>query len=353
MRFLHLTIFITLALFVFPTVVFANASDTVALMGIYAERADLHKAFEKKTWHAIPNSAAGFLIDLEDWARQYGWREYPEKLSGFIPSSETLPVKQTRVDVPDLTAEAYIVLDKTSGLILSEHKSTKKWPIASITKLMTTNLVLEQEVAMSKSHAVLASDNVGGARLYLSGPTSYTVQDLMYATLVGSANNAANALSRSTDLSKEAFIRQMNVRASELNLPHTSFVDPTGIELENVSTPREIARLAQYVFSKKEMRRYTSTATKYISSLTDGSQKKLKNTNWMLYKPQFDDIYVMSSKTGFLNESGWNLVVSLRPEIDDEEKEVLIVLFGSDSRADSFYDAERLANWVWRNYEWK
>jgi D-alanyl-D-alanine carboxypeptidase len=73
----------------------------------------------------------------------------------------------------------------------------------------------------------------------------------------------------------------------------------------------------------------------------------------MLWKPEFDDIYVMSGKTGYLDESGWNLVVSLRPYLYDKEREVLLVLFGTDSRRESFADAKQLAEWVWRSHVWK
>lgn len=76
------------------------------------------------------------------------------------------------------------------------------------------------------------------------------------------------------------------------------------------------------------------------------------NTNWMVWKPQYDDVWVTGGKTGFLDESGWNLVVTLKPSKNDE-RELLIVLFGAKSRAASFEDAERLADWAWDVYRWE
>ena len=72
----------------------------------------------------------------------------------------------------------------------------------------------------------------------------------------------------------------------------------------------------------------------------------------MLYYPEYDDIYVTAGKTGYLIESAWNLTVQLRPSAEETEKELLLVLFGSASRSDSFIDAESLADWTWANHHW-
>ena len=135
-------------------------------------------------------------------------------------------------------------------------------------------------------------------------------------------------------------------------MPHTHFVESSGIETENVSTAREMARLAMHVFANKDIRRYTTTASKSILSPSSGIEKKITSTNWMLWKPTYNDLYVMSGKTGYLNESKWNFVVSLRQDLSNEHNELLLVVFGADSRADSFADAHHLANWAWDNFVW-
>jgi len=333
-----------------PAAVFASIDPS--LQAVFDTRTDLQSAFNETDYKAIPGSAAGFLIDLEDWAKQYGWREHPE-LVAYGPGEMTVPTRFSKAcSEPFVTSEAYVVLDRQTGQILSAKNPTLEWPIASLTKLVTVDVVLDQQVSFSKQQSVSWIDDVGGAKLYVTSGDVFSVQDLLYATLVGSANNAANALARSTGLSKEVFVAEMNSIVQELNLSHTTFVDPTGIEIENVSTPWEMARIAQHVFEHRDVRRYTSTAVRYITDKSQGTTKKMTSTNWMLWKPEYDDIYVMSGKTGYLEESGWNLVVSLRPELLDEEQEVLIVLFGADSRAESFVDARALAEWAWENHAW-
>ena len=321
------------------------------LTSIYEARSDLQKAFDQNSWNAFPESSAGFLIDLQDWAQQYGWREYPHLLDDYAPVSS--PPLHTGYDiVPSVSAHAYSILDRKTGMVLAQKNSTDVWPIASLTKLMTASVVLDRPISLSSLHSIEAEDEVGGARLSVYPGTTYTTDDLLYATLVASANNAARALSHATDLSEEDFILAMNTKAQELGMPHTHFVESSGIETENVSTAREMARLAMHVFANKDIRRYTTTASKSILSPSSGIEKKITSTNWMLWKPTYNDLYVMSGKTGYLNESKWNFVVSLRQDLSNEHNELLLVVFGADSRADSFADAHHLANWAWDNFVW-
>jgi D-alanyl-D-alanine endopeptidase (penicillin-binding protein 7) len=334
---------------VLPTAVLAAPSPE--LLSVYNSRGDLQRAFDREENHrAVPGSAAGFLIDLEDWAEQYGWREYAS-LSAYSPSAVPLLSKEGLGVVPSVTAYAYLILHRPSGQILAASGADKEWPIASLTKLMTAQIALDSGVKLSAAFPVKAEDDVGGAKLYVNSGDTFTLDGLIYATLVGSANNAANALVRSSGLDRQSFIAEMNRRAEVLNLSRTVFVDPTGIETDNVSTAREMAAIADLAFARKDIRRYTTTASAKVRVLSQGTVKTIKNTNWMLWKPEYDDIYVMAGKTGYLEESGWNLAVALRPQIKNAKRELLVVTFGSDSRAESFADAEALARWAWQNFK--
>jgi serine-type D-Ala-D-Ala endopeptidase (penicillin-binding protein 7) len=334
-----------------PAAVFAQMDP---LLRVYASRADLQSAFDPVTHRAVAGTAAGFLLDLEDWARQYGWAEHAELRSYGPEQGDGVPV---RIDLSEIEqqigAHAYVVMDRSTGKILTVKQENRVWPIASLTKLVTADVVLDASVPMSRTADIRNSDNVGGARLYVNDGDTMSVGDLFFATLVASANNAANALSRATGLNREDFLSRMNDRARSLNLSRTDFVDPTGIELGNVSTAREMARLALYVFARDEVRRFTTTQTAYVDVLNRGTSKKMINTNWMLYKPAYDDVYVTGGKTGYLIESGWNVVVTLRPNSTDTDRELLLVVFGAGSRVESFNDTKRLAEWAWQTHEWQ
>ncbi|MBI4713773.1 D-alanyl-D-alanine carboxypeptidase [Candidatus Uhrbacteria bacterium] len=252
----------------------------------------------------------------------------------------------------EIGAHAYVVMDRATGELLTIKQENRVWPIASLTKLVTASVVLEQGISTNQKIAMRNTDNVGGARLWVNDGDTFSIDDLFYATLVASANNAANALSRASGFSKEVFVQKMNDYAQSLNLTHTKFVDPSGIDANNQSTPFEMAQIAKNVLQKEEIKRYTTTYKRFIRVANQGVTKKMVNTNWMLYKPQYDDVFVTGGKTGYLDESGWNLVVTLKPQKNDK-RELLIVLFGASSRAESFVDTERLAKWAWNVYEWE
>ncbi|HBU27931.1 TPA: hypothetical protein DEB00_02330 [Candidatus Uhrbacteria bacterium] len=334
-------------LLVFPHGAFAM-SDT--LRDVYNQRPDLQAVFTPDGETVTPG-AAGFLMHVEDWAQQYGWQSVVE-LASYAP--EVTPPQRLNVSAdPVIDAAAWIVVDRSSGMILAANKAETVWPIASITKLITTDVVTKQTLALDKSWDVRDSDNVGGARLFVTDGTWFSVRELLHAALIGSANNAAYAISRVIGVPESTFVALMNDRIHVMGLRRTVFVDPTGIEVANQSTAREVAYLAREVFAQNEaVRRMTQTVRATIEG-SDAIPRTITTTNWMLYKPQYDDVWVTAGKTGYLYESEWNVVEQLRPSQYEDEKELIIVVFGSASRGESFDNVHQLALWAWKEFSWK
>lgn len=263
------------------------------------------------------------------------------------------PVRVDPMEIEsEVHAKAYVVIDRASGNILTMKQENLVWPIASLTKLMTANVVLEKKISTKRLQSIVKEDDVGGAKLYVKNGDKFSVDDLFYAMLSGSANNAANALARTCSASREEFVAAMNARAKVLGLNHTTYVDPSGMELGNTSTVLDVAKLGDKMFKHPQIKRYTTTARKNIRVSNTGTIKKITSTNWMLFHSAYDDVFVTGGKTGYLEESGWNLAVALRPSQKDTKRELLIVLFGSSSRAESFEDANVLADWAWHVHEW-
>lgn len=277
--------------------------------------------------------------------------------SGLFAATQTKPVAPVRIDPSEIeervNAKGYVVMDRTSGKILTEKNENMVWPIASTTKLMTAQIVLSKKISPKKIHAVLKADDVGGAKLYVRNGDKFTIDDLFYAMIVGSANNAANALARASGLSREEFVKAMNTKAKSLGLKSTVYVDPSGIDPSNVSTPLELAKIANVAFANPSIQKYASQPVRNVRDITAGTVKKIQNTNWMLTKPAYTNGVVVAGKTGYLEESQWNFVTAIRPKDNSAKKELLIVIFGADSRAQSFEDAKTLSTWAWNAYEWK
>jgi serine-type D-Ala-D-Ala endopeptidase (penicillin-binding protein 7) len=335
----------------------AGEPDKTALAEIYRVRTDLQRVFSAD-WSGNAAMRAAGMASLEDWARRYGHKEYPNGLASYAPS--TLPpalrpianavVPKVKVgaafDYSTVTASSVFVVDLASRAPLMAHAADKPHPMASISKLMTAMVGLDSGLSLAKRVSVVPADEVGGARLSVAKGDSLTALQLLNTTLIASANNTANAFARATGLAKVDFVAAMNAKAAALGLTHTKFADPTGIEVDNVSTAQEIAALGIEAFALDDIRRATTTS-RYPLTLAGGPHN-LKNTNEILNDPN-NGLYVLGGKTGYLEESKWNLVVKLR---DARMKTLIVVVLGSDSKAQSFADAEKVARWAWDNHSW-
>src|SRR5690606_5186125 len=246
----------------------------------------------------------------------------------------------------NFTATSVLVIDDATRKVLLSRNADKQWPIASISKLMTALVTLEKGVDLNAMGTVLTEDEVGGARLRVTNGTPLTVKQIFDSMLVGSANNCANALARTTGLSKQNFVAAMNERAKRMGMQDTVFVDPSGIETGNVSTAHSVAALAFEAFEHPQIKRATTTSKFMFEAGAD--THVITNTNGLLIDPN-NGLYVLGGKTGYLIESKWNFVVKMR---DYRNRPVLVVVLGSSDRQQSFNDAVAAAKWVWSNYSW-
>lgn len=347
MRQRGLTAIISLLCMITPTLVLAAPGPY--LRSLLEKRADLKTFFDAKTYNAKPgaNTAA---INLEDWARQYGWRD-DKKLDFYKPKTK-IPTPVNEKVVPDVSASAYVVIDQASGLILAEQNAGSSHRIASLTKLMTVDVVMSKKVPMSRVEPITTADQVGGSRLGVAAGTKLTVSDLLYATLLPSANDAANALADSTRLTRTKFVAAMNASAKKLGLNRTVFAEPSGINDANVSTAREFAIIANDVFSSSTVRSYSQTAKRTLRLLPSGKKITVKNSDSLLTASQYDDVLVSGGKTGYLgDDGGWNLSVILK-SAKGAPRPLTIVIFGEPRMATSMEDAHALALWAWSHYKW-
>lgn len=336
----------------FPIAVFA--APNTALKAVYEGRVDLQSWFDAKTY-AARSDAATETMSLEDWARQYGWRE-DKTLKAYAPTGlvPTAIVKTIETPAPDVTARGYTVIDQRTGLILAQKNAGITRPIASLTKLMTADVVLGRKTALNKMVTMRAGDAVGGSTLGLKVGNKLSVSDLFYAAFLPSANDATNMLAGATGLSRPKFVENMNERARSLGLVRTVFTDPTGIDEGNISTPREFAVLAQTIFRRPEVRRYATTVERTIRVLPRKIAKKVKNSNFILSRPEYEDLYVTAGKTGYLGpEIGWNIAVALHDGQRAVHPELLVVVFGTETLKQGSTEAADLARWSWEQYQWK
>lgn len=246
-----------------------------------------------------------------------------------------------------------IVIDVASGAVLYEYQADKAWPAASLTKLMGALVFLDQKPKLGATVKMTKADEVGGGRLRVASGATMTVRDLVYSSITASANNAATALARISGLGVKGFVNAMNTKATVLGLEKTTFVDPSGIDPRNVTTAREMAKIAMTAFNIETIRRPASTVTYRFVVRNIGERKTLTNTNDLLFHKDYDDLYVTGGKTGFLYESRYNLTVRMKPMgAKGTERLLMIVVFGSPTRDGSFKSTKSLANWAWAAHQW-
>lgn len=237
-----------------------------------------------------------------------------------------------------LTAQSYLVIDKQSGAVLLQKEPQKVWPPASLTKLVTALVVLDRNPKLLKSIAMAKTDEAGGARLATKAGVSYRVKDLFYAMLIASANNAANAMARSTGLSRNKFVKAMNNKARELGAENTVFVDPSGISEKNQTTAEDFAKIAASAFDKTEILKAVRL-TQYTLRSTNNSRyvHRIKNTNKLL---EDGSLEVVAGKTGYLDESRYNFTALVE---DQFNQELILVLLGAENPESQFRETKQLA----------
>ncbi|MFA6098747.1 MAG: serine hydrolase [Patescibacteria group bacterium] len=246
-----------------------------------------------------------------------------------------------------ITASSAVVVDLDSGTVLWQKNAEAVSPLASLTKLVTALVFLKNKVDFSQEIEIIESDNSNaeGSRLYVKAGEKVTVGDLFYASLVGSANNATKALARSTGLSEQEFIAQMDELAGKYALLHTVFYDVTGLDPRNTSTVKEYAQLAQYALNNMQIRD-ALTRKEYIFETIDRKiTHKITNTDKLLND---SEINLVGAKTGFINEAGFTFVC--QSELNG--KRVMVLLFNCSTGDDRFAEAKALISWAYGNYNW-
>jgi D-alanyl-D-alanine carboxypeptidase (penicillin-binding protein 5/6) len=237
--------------------------------------------------------------------------------------------------VPQLSAQSYLLYDLGSGKTLFEANSTEARSPASLTKLMTALLVLEQG-DLNGVVRVEPEDLVGGATMGLATGDLVTVTDLLWGLLLPSGNDAASALARAVGGSVPAFVDLMNRRAQELGLRQTHFVNPHGLDAEgHVSSARDLLALTKELWGYPLFRAMVGTTR------IQWNERELLTTNEWL--GEFDG--VTGVKTGTTDLAGECLVAS----VEQDGRTVLLVIMGSSAR---YQDAAALYQTFRASYSW-
>jgi len=240
---------------------------------------------------------------------------------------------------PDVRSNAAYVMDTTNGNVVFERKSELVAPIASITKLMTSLVVLEAQQPLDETLEIASADRWKGKGAFsrLTVGTNLSRGDLLHLALMASENRAARALGRNYPGGEAAFVRAMNAKAKALGMTQTRFDDPSGLSVENVSSARDLAKLVVAASRHPTIREYSTSRSHQVK--VGRSILEFRNTNSLVANP---DWTITVQKTGFINEAGECLV--MQTMID--ERPVVIVLLNSFGKYTRVADAKRIRQWM-------
>ena len=244
-----------------------------------------------------------------------------------------------------LECRAAILMEPETGRVLYEKAPDERMPIASITKLMTLlltfeairggKLTLDTPVPVSE-HAY----HMGGSQIWLEPGEQFTLDEMLKAICVSSANDAAVAVAELVGGSETAFVQQMNARAAELGMEHTTFRNACGLDTEgHLSTARDVAIMSRTILNTcPEVLHYTGIWTDTLR----GGQTQLVNTNKLLRRYNG----ITGLKTGTTGGAG----VCITASATRDGLDLIAVVLGAPSSKERFESATTLLDYGFAAY---
>jgi D-alanyl-D-alanine endopeptidase (penicillin-binding protein 7) len=238
-----------------------------------------------------------------------------------------------------VNSTSLLVLDEaTSDVLLSRNADVVR-PIASITKLMTTMVVLEARQPLDELIEITQEDRVVEPTSRLAVGTVLTREDLIHLALMSSENRAANALARNMPGGFPAAIESMNMKALEIGMTRTHFADATGLSVQNVASPADLSRMVIEASRNPVIREFSTTPSYYVPGKMAGNVIEYRNTNALVGQPGWD---IVLQKTGYTTAAGRCLVMKTLVE----DRPVIMVLMNSVGKLTRIADASRIRTWM-------
>lgn len=250
----------------------------------------------------------------------------------------------------DIASKSACLVDYSSGTVLYEKDATKHLPIASMVKMMTILLTLEEieEGRLTEDTMITTSENasgMGGSQVFIDPYVEYSAGDLLKSVIVASANDASVALAEHISGSEKSFVVKMNEKAKELKMNDTNYSNCTGLPApEQYSCARDCAIVLKEVAEYDIYHKYSKI---WMDELTHPSGRKteLVNTNRLVKYYEGCD----GGKTGSTNEAGCCLSASAKRN----NMRLISVIIGAPNSQTRFNECSKLFNYGFANFESK
>lgn len=239
-----------------------------------------------------------------------------KKILIFIFFLVFIPIVKAE-DIEDLApnAKSAIMIEATTGEILFQKNANEKLAPASMTKMMSMLLIMEEieKGNLKWDEEITASENaskMGGSQIFLKAGEKMTVTDMLKGIAIASGNDATVAMAERIAGSEENFVKKMNAKARELGLKNTNFVNSTGLTADNhYSSAYDMSLVAKELIKHEKILEFTGTYEDYLRKDTD-------NPFWLVNTNRLVRFYqgVDGLKTGFTDEAGYCLTATAKKD---------------------------------------
>ena len=299
---------------------------------------------KKKIFAYIMATAMLIGISVPAFAEEYDFET--DDVSLDVDAFNEISVSDIEsADAIEIAAPSAILMEKETGQVIYEKNADERLRPASVTKVMTILLIVEEiekgTISLEDMVTVSAyASSMGGSQIYLEEGEQMSVSDMLKSIIVSSANDAAVAMAEYIAGSESAFVERMNGRAAELGMENTLFMNCTGLldQAEHLTTARDIAIMSRELIKYDWIKEYT---TIWMDTVRDGSFG-LSNTNKLIY-------YYSGAtglKTGFTSEAGYCL--SATAERDGVE--YIAVVMNCETSQDRFESAKTMLSYAFGAY---
>ncbi|MDM7942984.1 MAG: serine hydrolase [Hydrogenophaga sp.] len=242
-------------------------------------------------------------------------------------------------DQLDLNSSVALVIDQETNEVLFSKNDAAVLPIASLTKLMTGLVIADANLDMSEPITITQDDvdTHKGSRSRLAVGSTLSRGEMMHLALMSSENRAANALGRTYPGGLSEFVRLMNIKALQLGMGDTRYVEPTGLSSLNQSSARDLATLVSVAYERPILRSLSTSPGHEV----DLGRRTLhyNNSNRLIKNPDWD---IGLQKTGYISEAGRCLVMQAKVA----GRQLIMVFLDSAGKVSRMQDAERVRRWV-------
>lgn len=265
---------------------------------------------------------------------------YPPAPLPLQAQKDLQAARPTSRPAPSVRAYAVAMAKADGGPLLFAKNAEQVLPIASLSKLMAAMVLLDQNLPLTDEIAISPADvdTIRHSRSHLPVGTVARRVDLLHVALLASENRATYALARTSRGGTADFVARMNAKAQALGMVHTHFNDPTGLDGGNVSTVTDLLRMANAAYRYPAIRAF-STQDAYTLVPSVGRPIAFRNTDKLVRDGQWP---VEMSKTGFVNEAGYCLILRWQAM----GQPVVMALLNAPSAPGRYATAERLNAWL-------